>query len=146
MERGKRVFTAIILVCFSLVSSAQLPDEAVEKEIRSIMAGQEKCWNSFDIDCFMESYWKSDSLRFIGKEGIIYGWQSTLERYKKTYSSQAQMGKLSFELLSFEDLGNAVMVIGKWKLERAQDPIGGIFSLIWKQIAGKWVIVSDHTS
>ena len=36
-----------------------------------------------NLEEFMSFYWKSDSLMFIGKNGIQYGWQKTLDNYKK---------------------------------------------------------------
>jgi len=41
------------------------------------MNEQEKSWNSGDIDDFMSKYWNDDSLIFIGKSGINYGWKKT---------------------------------------------------------------------
>ena len=31
----------------------------------------------------MEGYWKSESLKFYGANGVTYGWDNTLERYQK---------------------------------------------------------------
>jgi hypothetical protein len=36
---------------------------------------------------------------FIGKSGITYGWQKTLDNYKKGYPDKEAMGKLHFTLL-----------------------------------------------
>lgn len=95
----------------------------------------------------MEGYWKSDSLRFIGKSGIKYGWQETLDNYKKSYPDRAAMGKLTFELLSFDSMGEQhVMVTGKWKLKREKDEPNGLFTIIWQKIDDKWKIIYDHSS
>ena len=116
-------------------------------EIINSMQEQVTCWNNGDIDCFMETYWKSDSLKFISKDGITYGWKKTLDRYKTKYPDKAHMGVLSFDILVVEELGNdAVHVVGKWFLKREKGDVGGHFTLLWKQINGKWVIISDHTS
>ena len=47
------------------------------------MMKQQQSWNEGNIEKFMSSYWKSDSLMFIGKNGIQYGWKKTLDSYKK---------------------------------------------------------------
>ncbi|MBK9283424.1 MAG: nuclear transport factor 2 family protein [Sphingobacteriaceae bacterium] len=110
------------------------------------MMAQERAWNEGNIDGFMKHYWKSDSLKFIGKSGITYGWQKTLDNYKKNYPNKAKMGKLVFQILSLEQLSdNSVYIIGSWNLER-EEPAGGHFTLLWKKIQGEWVIVCDHTS
>ena len=57
------------------------------------------------------------------------------------------MGVLSFTNYKFEVLSKeAVYVIGKWQINRDEKQIGGHYTLLWKKINGKWVIVCDHTS
>jgi hypothetical protein len=95
----------------------------------------------------MKGYWKSDSLMFIGKSGIAYGYVAALNNYKKNYSDTIKMGQLSFDLLRLESLSSAsYFVIGKWFLKRTIGDIGGIFSLVFRKFNGKWFIVADHTS
>lgn len=143
-----RIYTiflsSIIVLLFSCNSNEITPEE----DIKSVMLTQQACWNKGDIDCFMESYWKDDSLRFIGRKGINYGWQTTLNNYKKSYPDKETMGELTF---TFEEIKvfTAVdaYVLGKWHLKRnKKENLGGYFSLIWKKVEGKWVIISDHTS
>ena len=49
--------------------------QSQEKEaILDVMHQQEQAWNSGDIDAFMKGYWRSDSLMFVGKNGIkVFG-------------------------------------------------------------------------
>ncbi len=120
---------------------------AAEQAIRQVMAAQEAAWNRADTEGFMEGYWRSDSLTFIGSRGVTYGWQATLDSYKKGYPDAAAMGKLTFTILRLEVLSpESAYVIGKWSLARKADAPGGHFTLLWKKIGGKWVIVADHTS
>ena len=94
----------------------------------------------------MSYYWKSDSLIFIGSKGVKYGWQTTLDNYRKNYPNKESMGELHFDVLKIETLANDKMyVIGKWTLKR-KEPVGGHFTLLWKLINGNWLIVCDHTS
>ena len=93
----------IILVCFFSVFSlfSQSKDE---KAVRALLDLQTQEWNKGNIPLFMETYWKSDSLMFIGKSGVTYGWQKTLDNYKKNYPDKAAMGKLKFDLLQLKQL------------------------------------------
>jgi photosystem II stability/assembly factor-like uncharacterized protein len=117
------------------------------EEINKVLEMQSVAWNEGDVEKYMEGYWNSDSLSFIGKNGITKGWKATLERYKKAYPDKAAMGRLTFTLLSEEALGKEnYMVVGKWHLQREKDEVGGHFTLIWKKVKGKWKIMSDHTS
>ena len=118
-----------------------------EARIRAVLTAQQECWNAGDIDCFMESYWKSDELVFVGGSGVTYGWQTVLENYKERYPNVAAMGELSFEIKILEPLSEDFwFMVGQWSLQREMGDIGGYFSLIWRRLGNEWVIVSDHTS
>lgn len=118
-----------------------------EQAIRDVLSSQQDCWNSGDLECFMEGYWKSDQLIFIGSSGVTYGWQKTLDNYKKNYPDKQAMGKLTFDLIIVEPLSEDFWtVIGKWSLKRASDNPNGHFSLIFRRLDNEWVIVSDHSS
>ena len=111
-----------------------------------VMNQQETDWNNGEIDSFMQGYWQSDSLMFIGKNGIKYGWQTTLDNYKKSYPDKAAMGKLEFDILKLEVNQDTAYMLGKWSLIRESDNPNGYFTLYWKKIKGNWVITIDHTS
>lgn len=138
----------IVLVVFSFVgwmsANAQHPDEVA---IRKVLAEQEKAWNTGDIDSFMQGYWNSDSLMFIGAKGITYGFKNTLTRYKNSYNSPEKMGRLKFDLLHFLPLADDTwMVVGKWQLTRTAGDVGGHYTLVFRRFGNRWLIVSDHTS
>lgn len=116
-------------------------------KIEQIMEQQTVDWNNGDIDGFMEAYWKSEKLQFGGAKGLTFGWNQTLENYKKGYPDQSAMGKLKFTIKVKEQLSKkTAMVVGKWELEREKDEPNGHFMLIWKKIKGDWLIIADHTS
>jgi len=116
--------------------------------VKSLLYEQMDDWNKGDIDAFMEGYWKSDKLQFIGSRGVTYGWAQTRENYKKGYPDIATMGKLSFDLIDVtQQSRNVVSVTGKFHLKRDEmDDATGHFLLIVKKIKGKWLIIADHTS
>lgn len=145
MKYYKLIQFLFILLLFS-ISSCLNQAEITEKSISQVMLNQEICWNNGNIDCFMEGYWNSDSLMFIGKNGINYGWQKTLENYKNSYPSSDEMGKLKFQIIKLETNEENAFMIGKWNIKRDSGDIGGHFTLLWKRIDKEWKIVSDHTS
>jgi len=144
----KQVLFVVVILFSTILSIAQTLSENDKIAIHNVMAQQEKCWNAGDIDCFMNGYWRSDSLKFIGRKGLTYGWQQTLDNYKENYPDKAAMGQLKFDILSIELLSEgAVLLIGKWHLKREDnEDLGGHFSLNWKKIDNKWLIISDHSS
>ena len=140
----RKIFILLFFCCLSQAITAQ---NAAGRSIRDIMAAQELAWNRGDLEAFMEGYWRSDSLRFIGSSGLTYGWQQTLDNYKKGYPDTDAMGQLKFTILSVEQLSKrSAYVIGKWRLARKAGDLSGHYTLLWKKIKGKWVIVADHSS
>jgi len=148
MKVSHRLFVAISSVLLSASSCSQpsQPASADEALIRQVLAAQEKAWNEGNIDGFMEGYWKSDSLQFVGTK-ITRGWTATLERYKTSYPDRAAMGTLRFEFFRFAFVAaDTCLVTGRYTLKRDADEPTGLFTLVLKKIEGKWVIVYDHTS
>ncbi len=134
----------LVLLFSSFLSHAQ---PAGEKAIRELLDRQTRDWNSGNIDGFMKGYWESDSLMFIGKSGVTYGWANTLKNYKKGYPDTAAMGQLSFNLVSVKKLSKKYyFVVGKWFLKRSIGDVGGHYNLLLRKIKGTWVIVADHSS
>lgn len=118
-----------------------------EKDIRAVLRKQTESWNNGDLESFMQTYWHSDSLMFIGKNGIKWGWQTTLDNYKKGYPDTTAMGKLDFNILVVKRLSNEYYyVIGKWHLQRTIGDLGGHYDLLFRRIKGKWMIIADHSS
>ena len=116
------------------------------KDIVKVLETQQKGWNNGDLESYMEGYWKSDSLMFIGSRGVTYGWQQTLDNYRKSYPNKEKMGTLAFSDLKVKMLGNNyASVFGKWKLIREKDEPNGIFTLVFQKFKEGWKIISDHS-
>lgn len=124
-----------------------LAQSADEKAIRQILHEQTEAWNRGNLEDFMKGYWNNDSLMFIGKSGVTYGYQNTLNNYKKGYNGPDQMGTLTFNLVRLEPLSkDYYFVVGKWHLKRNAGDVGGHYTLLFRKIKGTWVIISDHSS
>jgi ketosteroid isomerase-like protein len=134
----------LLLIVITSTSFAQSKDETA---IRHVLSEQSKAWNKGDIDSYMKGYWNSDSLVFIGKNGPKYGYRTTLENYKKSYPDTSTMGQLRFNLLQVKPLSSTYYsVIGQWQLQRTIGDLQGYFTLLFKKINNKWVIIMDHSS
>lgn len=108
---------------------------------------QEQAWNQGDLEGFMQGYWKSDSLRFIGSRGLTYGWDATLANYKMEYPDVNAMGRLNFDILHLDCISiDAFLMTGRYTLIREKDEPSGYFVLLWRKIKGRWVVVSDITA
>jgi ketosteroid isomerase-like protein len=144
----KQSFACILYLLLSLSALAQKKSARHEDlAITQLLQVQTAAWNRGDIEGFMQTYWKSDSLMFIGKNGVKWGWQTTLENYKKGYPDTAAMGKLDFDVIQVKRLSALYyFVVGRWHLKRTIGDLSGHFNLLLRKIKGRWVIVADHSS
>lgn len=141
----KRIYC--ILFVFVIFSACKSPvnnnDEAAILKVLNTQANE---WNKGNIEGYMQGYWNNDSLLFIGRRGPKYGYTTTLESYKNGYPDAAAMGTLKFSDIKLKKLSDEYYyVTGGWRLEREDNP-GGYFTLLFRKISNKWVIVADHTS
>lgn len=142
----RKTLLCITVVLITMVSYGQKSDN--QTQIYKILNRQVQDWNDGNIAAFMNAYWNSDSLMFVGKSGVTYGYDATFKNYLKRYPDRATMGKLNFDFinLTFPSEDVAFMV-GKFHLERPEigDAVG-YYTLLWKKIKGHWLIICDHTS
>ena len=145
------IFLFIPLASFSQVSDDIMAINSISLtdslDIMKVMKFQENAWNSGDINSFMQGYIKSDELVFSGKSGPVYGWNETRNRYLKNYPDAQTMGKLKFTVNKIRSVSSDVaFLIGEYYLTRPTEDSYGHFTLFWKKINNKWLIISDHTS
>jgi uncharacterized protein (TIGR02246 family) len=135
-------FVLITLFSVSVYSQNNSPESA----IRKVMDDQAAAWNRGDLEGFMQGYWNSPKLVFVGSE-VTRGWQPTLDRYKRSYSTREKMGTLTFSDLEITVLSkDAAVVLGSWSLARAGDNPHGKFTLTFRKFKEGWRIIMDHTS
>ncbi len=141
----KKAFLFFVFFSFSMTPAFSQSGD--EKAIREVLEAQRQAWNKGDVETYMNGYWHSDSLMFIGKSGITYGWGNTLANYKKGYPDTVAMGHLDFDILQIKKLsGSCYFIVGKWHLTRSQGNAQGHFTLLFRNIKNQWVIVADHSS
>ena len=140
----RKLLLLSILIGCCLLSPAQ---KNARQKILTLLDTQTQAWNRGDLEGFMKGYWENDSLRFIGKSGITYGYNNTLNNYKRGYPDTAAMGKLQFTILVVKKLSPRYYeVVGKWYLKRSIGDVSGHYTLLLRKINSKWVIISDHSS
>jgi len=139
--------TFFLSLLFLLSGTQLFAQKADDQQIRNILNEQVAEWNNGSIERYMQGYWESDSLIFIGKNGPTYGYSTTLAHYQKSYPDRATMGKLTFEIISLQKIAvDHYFAIGKWALKRDAGDVAGSWTLLFRKINGKWKIVVDHSS
>lgn len=135
----------VLFVFISLHNFAQSNSKEKDiDEILKVIDQQKDAWNNYDLEGFMEGYWKSDNLKFFGSNGITMGYENTLNNYKKGYPSKAHTGKLNFKIINVSPITEgAYYVMGEFHLTREVGNANGIFMIIFKKIDGVWKIIAD---
>lgn len=118
--------------------------DTAKAAILKVMKDQEIAWNNGDLEGFMQGYWKSDSLKFYGSNGLTKGWQNTLDNYKRGYPTKAETGTLNFVINDISRIENDnFWVMGEYHLKREVGDANGVFIIIFKRINNEWKIVAD---
>ncbi len=123
------------------------PSDSIEAAVRRLLQDQQAAWNRGDLEAFMAGYWESPDLVFSSGGRVQRGWRTVLERYRATYGTGAELGRLTFSDLEVHPLGgDAAWALGRWELDLAGGRAGGVFTLVLRRLEGGWRIVHDHTS
>lgn len=155
MKNKLYTLLAFSMLSISACQSSQRTEVATTQDIdataavRQVLEEQAACWSAGNLECYMQGYWKSDSLLFIGSRGLTYGWQQTLDNYKRSYPDVSTMGKLAFDLKEFRQLSpETLLVVGKWHLQRDAEKgdLEGHFSVIFRKFPEGWRVIADHSS
>ena len=147
LQTGLSLLITCNILIAALVCAAPEQSPNSVAEIQSAVIAQQDAWNRGDIDAFMNGYARSASTVFVSEDEVRRGWETVRGRYQVKYSDRAKMGTLSFSEIEVTMLSpDAAVVLGRWRLKRANDEPHGRFTLIFKRLPEGWRIVHDHTS
>jgi len=140
-------FSTILIFLVTTIFAQNTISEKEKNKISTLLDKQVEAWNKGNLEEFMETYWKSDELSFVGSRGPTYGWQATLDNYKKGYPDKAAMGKLELTILKISKIDKkTVLVIGRFDLKREMGDLSGHYTLVIQKFGKEWLIISDHSS
>lgn len=138
-----KLFILLLISC-TISAFSQSNEEKDKDAIMGVLKSQRIAWSKNNIEEFMEGYWKSDSLKFYGPNGLTSGWKNTLSKYEKSYPTEGHTGKLSYKINDITKISDdAYSVLGEYHIKREVGNADGIFMLIFKRIDGEWKIIVD---
>ena len=149
MKNRVLVFTALLVLAPITLASAQNSsrDNKPIAAIRAVLDAQVAAWNRGDLEGYMDGYQRSPDIVFISGDRVTRGWQTVLERYKRSYDTREKMGVLTFSDVEITMLNaDTALVFGRWRVRRSKDDPRGRFTLLFKNTRAGWRIVHDHTS
>jgi hypothetical protein len=141
-----KAFPFVFFLFFSLSLRAQ--PAADRKAILQVMDAQTQAWNTGNLDQFMQGYWQSDSLKFIGSGALPTAgrtpWTGTASVTRPGGAGHPPLRNLDRGDLTSKD---AAFVIGRFFLTRpSRATPRATFTLLWRKINGPVEIVVDATS
>jgi len=136
-----------------MIAAASIPSFAQNRQdvksiaaIRAVLDAQAAAWNRGDLEGYMDGYQRSPDIVFVSGDRVTRGWQTVLDRYKRSYDTREKMGVLTFSDVEVTMLSaDAALVFGRWQL-RSKDEAHGRFTLLFRKTRAGWRIVHDHTS
>ncbi len=143
---------ALLLPVLAIIQGCSNQPQSLESHtplIQDVLETQVAQWNLGDIPAFMETYIKSEALRFSSGGTVQQGWSATLQRYLTRYPNKEAMGRLEFEDLKIKILSETwAEVHGRYQLYRVNDygNATGLFTLLMENTSDGWKIRHDHTS
>ena len=154
MSTRRRSLATVAALALVVVASscAQAPEGERQNEesaaaIRAVLDAQAAAWNRGDVEGYMDGYERADTTTFISGDTVTRGWQTVLDRYKKSYDTREKMSALALSELDIKPLNPFYAVpTGRWQLTHAQDAPRSQFTLIFRRTSAGWRIVHDHTS
>lgn len=153
MWRNSLSAALLTVVVFSVPVFAQDSAKQHKREsravaaVRAVIDAQRDAWNRGDVAGYMDGYARSPNTVLVSGDNVTRGWQIVLDRYQKNYDSPEKMGTLIFSDLEITPIGTrTAIVLGSWRLRRANDEPHGKFTLIFRKTKRGWRIVHDHTS
>ena len=137
----------ITVTSLLLFISLSVFSQDTRTEIKNFMLQGEQTWNKGDLDAFMKTYWKHDSVALIGKRGVTRGWQKIYDVYKQGFPDTSYMGHLRYDIIEIKVFTPLYgYVIGKFNVTRTKGDFSGYFDVLVRKIKGKWYIIADHSS
>ena len=113
-------------------------------QIKAMLNQAAADWTANDLDGFMQSYADSPDLRFAHPKGITLGYDTVKERYARSI----EKSDLTFSDLDVAVLApDAAVAFGRFHNHGKDGSYAtGLFTLLVRQIDGKWKVVHDHSS
>ena len=116
-------------------------------KILATIQHMENAWNRGDFRGYMAGF-KNPDVIFVSGGKFQDGWQGTLDHYIRDYGgSPERRGKLHFYNMKVDLLcPDAAMLIGQYRLERANRITEGVNTRLFRKFGGRWLITMNHVS
>ena len=143
----RRLLLALPLAASPTPACAQTSWAREDAAIRALIDRMQAAWNRGDFRGYMEGF-ANPGVVFVSRGRIRDGWQGTLDHYVRDYGGAPERrGSLRFYDIAIDRIGaDAAMLIGHYRLDRAENPQEGVNTRLMRKIDGQWRITMNHVS
>ena len=144
---GRWTLSLIALLAITLPASAEDDKADVAAAVRSVMAATREAWNRGDLAGYMAGFARSERTRHIFNRDVTVSHSAIEARFRSRYPDPSSMGTISNSDLDISVLApDAASAFAHWTFERDGKTFAGVFTLIFRRLDGRWVIVHDHST
>lgn len=148
-----KAFLLALLTTVTIAVTAPAPAEtpSTRAAIQQSLDASAKAWSDGDMDAFMRAaYEHSPTVRFIGTNDIVVGYDAIAAMYASRYKkdANADMGHLTVQLLDVQQVSpDYAMAIGRYHLLwKNGKQASGMTTLLFHRAGTRWLIALDHSS
>ena len=148
MKTTSLLFCSLAALSVSSPVLAETSAAAVRTSIETALNQSAAAWTAGDLAKFMQVYEKSPSIRYMGSNGIVVGYDAIQSMYAARFGKGPSMGKLSLELVDVQQVGpQYAFVVGRYHLQQDNGAtVSGVTSLLFHKVGTQWLIVADHSA
>jgi uncharacterized protein (TIGR02246 family) len=141
-------FTIIVALVGSQLGAEGSSDADAKKAIQSVLDQQVAAWNRGDIKGFMDGYWNSAELTYVGNTKVTRGWQTLLDRFEElSKTSSGQIGTLELPETQITVLSKeSALVWGTYRVLQPGQDRKGLYTLVLRRFRDGWRTIYDRTS
>ncbi|WP_100610571.1 YybH family protein [Confluentibacter lentus] len=137
----------LLFFILSFYNGIAQTEEKDKKDILTVLKDQRIAWSNDDLEGYMEGFWKNDSLKLYGPNGITRGWDNLFEKYRRNYPDKDHTGILSYKVNDISKISDGnYYVLGEYHIKRNAGNIDGFFMLLFRKIENDWKIVVDTSN
>mmetsp|Transcript_20937 Transcript_20937/g.31809 ORF Transcript_20937/g.31809 Transcript_20937/m.31809 type:complete len:145 (-) Transcript_20937:1848-2282(-) len=136
----------IFLLClpeYWLIHTSAMSSLQPNTEIKSCFDTWSNCWNSGDIEGYLDGYLDSPSVRYVSGKKVVRGKDSIAEHFRAR-GAGGQLSLTHFETDCLTD--EHAICFGQYRLELEGGIHEGCFTCHVQKIDKSWKIISDHSS
>jgi uncharacterized protein (TIGR02246 family) len=118
-----------------------------EKEIYEEVNRAVSAWNRHDLDGYLDTFWRSDSLILVVEGETVRGWDLLSKALHTGYPNPSEMGNLTLDRVQVQMLSSDLALALTWDtVSFPKKKEFGTSTIVMKKLPEGWRVAVMHTS